>query len=804
MNTGNSSHSYSSRILSGSRATIILLIVLMMGALSSGAELETNQLPPAASQQINFDHDIRPILEQSCFRCHGTERPKSHFSLVTRASALKGGDENKDDLVPGDSARSKLIHYVAQLVPDMEMPPPDKGAPLTPQQIGLLRAWIDQGANWGQTNAYPLAMFSVSPTLRWIDVSGHAAKFREIEGVNEGWGGGVENFSIEQQTAPDKKISAEGHFLFPDEDVQLKLTWTKTDVGFVRVGFDQWRKYFDDTGGFAPSLPFNAFSLNRDLHLDIGRAWIDLGLTQPGWPLMVLGYEYQFKRGDEATLQWGPVGTQPLFPPPSDAKNIFPASKHIDEGTHIIKFDISHELAGWQLADSARVEFYDLQTSRRNLLGFPTSDTSSRINESHRHTEGANSLTASKQLADWLSVSSGYFYSRLEGDASLQQNTINSSGAFVGGEQYFANDITLRRESHVGSLGTLLGPWHGATLSAGVQGEWTQQDGFGFENLTLGLPTFPPNPAEQSPIAGRMDDARVEENVLVRYVKIPYTVLFAETRLRQEELGRFEERPGGSSPFTYDTEIGKELQEYRTGFTTSPWARFSFGAEFKHSDKHSHYDPSRLFNPAGYAYPGFFEWRNIADDQVETRLVYRVAPWLRTSFNFRWRGTDFDSATLPITGLTSGGRIDGGNEDARVYSFTATATPCRKLFFSGTFSYTDSRTTTAQNNANYLVPWAGNIYSVLSSATYVLNTNTSFHATYAFSMSDYGQNNPNGLPLGINYDRHSLRVGVNRRLTKNFVANLTYAFAQYREPTSGGAVDYTAHGVFTTLTFAWR
>ena len=768
------------------------------------AEFDSSKLPAPANQQIEFDRDIRPIFEGTCFRCHGTERPKSHFSLVLRETALKGGNENSTDIVPGDSAHSYLIYYVARLVPDMEMPPPDKGKPLTPAQIGLLRAWIDQGANWGATNLFPMSAFSFSPTLRWIGVSGDKAKFRELEGVKEGWGGGVENFSLEQQNAPDKKISVEGHFLFPEQDIKLKLAWTKNDVGFVRTGFELWQKYFDDTGGFYPSNSPPSFDLGRDLHLDIGRAWIDFGLTRPGWPVIVLGYEFQFKRGDEATLQWGPAGALPLFPPPTDAKNIFPASKHIDEHTHILKLDVTHEIAGWQVADSARVEFYSLQTSRRDLLDFPTSDTFSRVRENDRHVQGANSVTAGKQLADWLFISSGYFYSRLEGDASLRQNTLDSSGAFVGGDQWYANAVTLRRESHVASLGSIVGPWQGATLTAGVQGEWTRQEGFGLENLVLGVPTIPPDTSEQSMILGRMDSARAEENVAVRYVQIPFTVLFAETRLRQESLSRFEERPDGSSPFIYDTDIDKMTQEYRAGFNTSPWQRISFGADFRHSEKRTDYLPSQRFNPAGYVYPGFFEWRDITENQIETRLVYRAASWLRTSLNYRREQTDFDNATFDIPGLTPGGAVAAGRENANVYSINAVLTPLRRFYFSGTFSWTDSRVATPRNGADFLAPWDGNVFSVLSSATFVLNTNTDFHATYAFSKSNYGQNNLSGLPLGINFDRHSLRFGVNRRLTKNLVASLNYGFAQYREPTSGNFNNFTAHSIFTSFTYAWR
>src|SRR5438132_13870655 len=120
------------------RAVAVIGILAVVGRPLAAAEIDLSKLPPAAAVKIDFDRDIKPIFETVCWRCHGPERPKSHFRLDNRESALKGG-ENGIDIIPGSSASSPLIHYVARLVPDMEMPPADKGEPLTPQQVGLLR-----------------------------------------------------------------------------------------------------------------------------------------------------------------------------------------------------------------------------------------------------------------------------------------------------------------------------------------------------------------------------------------------------------------------------------------------------------------------------------------------------------------------------------------------------------------------------------------------------------------------------------------------------------------------------------------
>src|SRR5688500_15986245 len=142
-------------------------------------ELES-KLPPPATTQIDFRQHIRPILDASCLRCHGPERPDSGFRLDHRAAALRGG-EHGIAIVPGQSARSPLIYYVARLVEDMEMPPPGKDKPLDQHDIALLRAWIDQGLPWSaSTNQIE---FSVTPALQWFTVTGDEGKFREHSGV---------------------------------------------------------------------------------------------------------------------------------------------------------------------------------------------------------------------------------------------------------------------------------------------------------------------------------------------------------------------------------------------------------------------------------------------------------------------------------------------------------------------------------------------------------------------------------------------------------------------------------------------
>ena len=165
-------------------------------------EIDPAKLPPVAAQKdVTYAKDIRPLFEASCFRCHGTEKQKAGLRLDSLEAVLKGTEDGKV-VVPGDSAKSRLVITTSGLDAEFAMPPrrvrnlgdlggpggrePDNpdaqnppdpkllppvaapppgiplpGAggsrgpggpgggpskPLTAEQVSLVRAWIEQGA----------------------------------------------------------------------------------------------------------------------------------------------------------------------------------------------------------------------------------------------------------------------------------------------------------------------------------------------------------------------------------------------------------------------------------------------------------------------------------------------------------------------------------------------------------------------------------------------------------------------------------------------------------------------------------
>ncbi len=772
--------------------------LLLLGCLRAfGAEVDLSKLPPPATNKIDFARDIKPILEENCLRCHGPEKPKSQFRLDNRTAALKGGDEGVD-ILPGNSAKSPLIHYIAYLVEDSEMPPLGKGRQLTPAQVATMRAWIDQGLAWNNPAASNVLDFAFSPTIGATSIGGDKQKFRELNWQPGGLEGGADHFQLVKQFDPDTKLSVDGHALRDDYAVNLVLE--RNGLGFIHSGWQQYRKYFDDTGGYDPRLILPAPSLGQDLHLDIGKAWVDFGLTVPDWPQLVIGYEYDYKQGHEATTEWNNVGTNS-----ATARNIAPASRSLHEAVHTVKVDLDYDYKGLTLEDRFRGEFYHLSTGSTNISFGPVTE---GTHESSSYFQGANTFRLEKKFSSWFFASAGYLYSKLNADTAfrLDTPTLLQSAALP--------DISLERESNVGNINALLGPAGGFTLSAGILADWTRQSGFGpglFDQQTL-LPFT--NHFQPFAVGSDYDQTTVDENIALRYSKIPFTGLFAEGRLEQQDIGQFDQFSAkqdivNKAVFTQHTIFASQSSDVRLGFDTSPWRWMSLNAHYRYDGEDSRYNSSKLIQPIVTAYPTFITHRDLNTHEFEARLVLHPSSLFKTTLTYQYHDTAYDVTTrrfAPFTTVISpGGELPAGTERGQIFSISATLTPFRRLYFDATVSYEDSTMTTAADGSPAVVPYRGNVYTILADATYVLSENTDLFVAGFCSSADYGQNNfAKGLPLGIEYQRQSAQAGLSRRFGKNVSAKLQYRFDCYNEPSSGGANNYIAHSIFGTLSFQFK
>jgi serine/threonine-protein phosphatase 6 regulatory ankyrin repeat subunit B len=127
-------------------AKIFWAIMLLFSTSQAADGRQSTSLP--ANTKVDFTRDVDPILRAQCHACHGSSQPKAGLRLDTRAAALRGGDSGAV-ILPGNSAQSKLILRLVGSELGIQMPPT---GPLTAEEIAVLRAWIDQGADWPEVS----------------------------------------------------------------------------------------------------------------------------------------------------------------------------------------------------------------------------------------------------------------------------------------------------------------------------------------------------------------------------------------------------------------------------------------------------------------------------------------------------------------------------------------------------------------------------------------------------------------------------------------------------------------------------
>jgi hypothetical protein len=125
----------------------------------------------ASSASIQFNRDIRPILADNCFHCHGMEptKRKAGLRLDLPESATATNKEGAVAVKPGDLKASELWRRVNSVEGKIQMPPPESAKRLTPQQVARLGKWIEQGAQYQKHWAFEAPVRHEPPTVKKAD-----------------------------------------------------------------------------------------------------------------------------------------------------------------------------------------------------------------------------------------------------------------------------------------------------------------------------------------------------------------------------------------------------------------------------------------------------------------------------------------------------------------------------------------------------------------------------------------------------------------------------------------------------------
>ena len=126
------------------------LVAITSIAWSGLGPVEAQQSAERASRSIDFGLEIRPILSEHCFHCHGPDVAHRQADLrLDEEESSKLVREGKQAVVAGSPEQSEILRRIESHDPDLVMPPASARKTVTPQQRELLKRWIQEGAGWG-------------------------------------------------------------------------------------------------------------------------------------------------------------------------------------------------------------------------------------------------------------------------------------------------------------------------------------------------------------------------------------------------------------------------------------------------------------------------------------------------------------------------------------------------------------------------------------------------------------------------------------------------------------------------------
>ena len=240
--------------------------VLAMGASSAlSVVAPAAELPPAVNRLVDFAADVQPILHTRCFACHGPSVQMNGLRFDRRDVALRGGHSGPA-ILPNDSAGSALVLRVASPEDGFRMPPVDPR--LTREEVGILRAWIDQGASWPEDSGDDRAASSAPASGHWAFQPISRQEPPQVSG-SEWVQSPIDRFVL-------AKLESEGIAPSPAADKLTLLRRLSLDLIGLPPTWEQAEEFLADSGPAAYERLVDTLLDSKHYGEKWARHWLDL------------------------------------------------------------------------------------------------------------------------------------------------------------------------------------------------------------------------------------------------------------------------------------------------------------------------------------------------------------------------------------------------------------------------------------------------------------------------------------------------------------------------------------------------
>lgn len=640
--------------------------------------------------------------------------------------------------------------------------------------------------------------------------SGNQSQAEAARRQPEGVVGGIQDLHYQTEIAKNTVLSLDGHGLYDWNDYRLNLGLKKEETYYLKFGLENFRTWSSADGGYYPlSGDFygaNAFGLGSDaLVLDRGAFTFEGGLMLKNLPQVRFKYSHLYREGEKASTIWG-VSHPGLINPTA---GLVPTALGVDESRHIFELDLTHRIKQTEVGVGAVYEFGDLNQSRR-MWQFPNEGALAgerRITQ--REATDYDLFNVHGFAENWLKpnlfLSVGYMFSDLHNDTAGSRIwgddfDVAFTPNAANGQGYTNLLSTARKQEHVLNL-NLMHEWSKTlVITPSVRVQRQDWDDRSRATPTYGNTIFAARDSETD-----ADAIEVRERIDVRYSGVTNWVFTARGEWAQgqgnltESGGLFNNISTPGDVLTRDTEETRFFQKYSLGAKWYATRRLSVdvGGYYKRNEydyDHSNDSTTNAFNQ----YPAFLTLHDFATHDGHVRLTWRVRPNLTLMSRYEYQLTTVDTGAGAGLGTTESARMT-----SHILAQNVSWAPWARVYFQAGFNLVDSTMKTPVTDETSAVLKAQNNYWSLNFNTgLVLDDKTDLNLGYTYYRADnFSDNTPAGVPLGSGAEEHGVTATLTRRLTKNLRTSLRYGYYNYADDSSGGARDYEAHIVFTTLQY---
>jgi hypothetical protein len=636
-------------------------------------------------------------------------------------------------------------------------------------------------------------------------LDGDRPAFQKVTQHKKDGFGGIEEFRLTRESK--ESLFAFNARLMPgDDDYRLSARLEKPEKWYVQGGFEQYRVWYDGSGGYFRPTGTEFTLFNEDLSLTRTKTWVEAGMYSANQTLFRFRYEGNARDGTKGSTHWGDTNLVGTF----GTRSIVPSFYDIDEVTHTFSVDVGNEAdekSKWKVG--ARYSETELNNKR---------------NMRRRPFESADRIVTQKDETKTDIFSAHGYYERtvneqltISGGALITDLDSNLGGSRIYGQTYdpVFDPAYLRRQQRDEGFYHLTGE---AELKQTVlnlnavyipKKNWSVRPSIRFENLhqetmsefiETNIGAGPAFAAIIEEVEGEQKKKWNEfaESLEVRYTGKPNWTFSGKGEWIQGSGDVEEERILHTGVLTIDREgeNTRTSQKYSLKSNWYPKSGLNFAAQYYYKVNVNDYDTHRDNTLVGTAdrYPAY-----ITDQDFETHDV---------NFRVSWRPmsllgfvTRYDLQRSTITSNEAGlSKVESSKLTSHILSESITWSPTTRLYFNGSVNFTwDQLSTPAylfvlNSDNNYVNGSIG--------AGYALAKLDDLYVDYSFFRAkNFFDNSAVSLPYGADQKQQAAYVTWVRRQSEHLIYTVKYGYVTQRDGTWAGRNDFDAHVIYAKVQY---